>query len=168
MHAAFFFNSLLTNVVLLVFLLRLGKMESQQECFWKRKMHIKSMWIWKAMYFSLACILSWLVVKVLSEFSVFLVTEDVLMNGAAYCMFCVILLFSKQKWKQNAISEWLVSVQIEKIKKWGLHKMEDLCFSAWCISWRVEWVRSRNKEWKSISLCPGVGGWAPLLPWYQG
>lgn len=82
-----FFNSLLTDVVLLVFLLWLGKVESLQECFWKRKMHIKSTWIWKAVYFSVACVLSWLVVRVLTEFSVFLVSEDVLMNVAAYCMF---------------------------------------------------------------------------------
>lgn len=50
----------------------------------------------KAVYFS---IVNLLVVKVCVKFSEFIVTEDVLMNVTAYCMFCMMLLFAKQKLK---------------------------------------------------------------------
>lgn len=41
-----FFPSFLTNVVLLMFWLLLGRMESQEEdYFWNRKMQMKSIWI---------------------------------------------------------------------------------------------------------------------------
>jgi len=48
------------------------------------------------MYFS---IVNLLVVKVCVKICAFIVTEDVLMNVTAYCMFCMILLFGKQKLK---------------------------------------------------------------------
>lgn len=58
----YFFSSLHTNVVLLMVLFLLGRMESQEkDYFWKRQMHIRVCGFLKAMHF---CTLILLVVSV--------------------------------------------------------------------------------------------------------
>lgn len=77
----------------------------------------------KAVYFS---IVNLLVVKVCVKFSTIIVTEDVLMNVTAYCMFCMILLFGKQTLKTKC--------------------------HLWLIAWCPDWLKKKKKGFNFVNM----------------